>query len=73
MAARAGVEPTTLRLKAIDLTNAPPGPTMTYEKDLLSSWAETWRQIWGAKKIFRGPVSGKISIFRVKISDDPFF
>src|SRR6218665_3387683 len=27
MAARAGVEPTTLRLKAIDSTNAPPCPT----------------------------------------------
>src|SRR6218665_823848 len=27
----------------------------------------------GTKKIFRGPISGKISIFRVKISDDPFF
>src|SRR6218665_1085142 len=28
MAARAGVEPTTLRLKAIDSTKAPPCPTM---------------------------------------------
>src|SRR6218665_3923699 len=27
----------------------------------------------GTKKIFRGPISGKISIFRVKISDDLFF
>ena len=27
MAARAGVEPTTLRLRVIDLTNAPPRPT----------------------------------------------
>src|SRR6218665_3357171 len=26
----------------------------------------------GTKKIFRGPISGKISIFRVKISDDFF-
>src|SRR6218665_414958 len=26
----------------------------------------------GANKIFRGPISGKISIFRVKISDDLF-
>src|SRR6218665_2674604 len=25
------------------------------------------------KKFFRGPISGKISIFRVKISDDLFF
>src|SRR6218665_74402 len=36
------------------------------------SWAETWRRIWGANKNFRGPISGKISIFRVKISDDLF-
>ena len=28
MAARAGVEPTTLRLKVIDSTNAPPRPTL---------------------------------------------
>src|SRR6218665_3183113 len=35
--------------------------------------AETWRRIWGGpKKIFSGPISGKISIFRVKISDDFF-
>src|SRR6218665_3970322 len=27
----------------------------------------------GTKKIFRGPISGKISIFRVKISDGLFF
>src|SRR6218665_465373 len=27
----------------------------------------------GTKKIFRGPISGKIPIFRVKISDDLFF
>ena len=27
VAARAGVEPTTLRLRIIDLTNAPPRPT----------------------------------------------
>src|SRR6218665_565930 len=27
----------------------------------------------GTKKIFRGPISGKMSIFRVKISDDIFF
>src|SRR6218665_3843092 len=27
----------------------------------------------GTKKIFRGPISGKISIFRVKISEDLFF
>src|SRR6218665_3967197 len=27
----------------------------------------------GTKKFFRGPISGKISIFRVKISDDLFF
>src|SRR6218665_1932271 len=26
----------------------------------------------GTKKIFRGPISGKMSIFRVKISDDFF-
>src|SRR6218665_2652182 len=26
----------------------------------------------GTKKFFRGPISGKISIFRVKISDDHF-
>ena len=26
----------------------------------------------GTKKNFRGPISGKISIFRVKISDDLF-
>src|SRR6218665_2704017 len=26
----------------------------------------------GTKKFFRGPISGKISIFRVKISDDLF-
>src|SRR6218665_672085 len=37
------------------------------------AWAETWRRIWGTKKIFRGPISGKISIFKVKISDDLFF
>src|SRR6218665_2462664 len=36
------------------------------------SWAETWRRIWGDQKIFCGPISGKISIFRVKISDDLF-
>src|SRR6218665_484152 len=35
-------------------------------------WAETWRRIWGDQKFFRGPISGKISIFRVKISDDLF-
>src|SRR6218665_94370 len=35
-------------------------------------WAETWRRIWGTQKNFRGPISGKISIFRVKISDDLF-
>ena len=29
MAARAGVEPTTLRLRVIDLTNVPPLPTFT--------------------------------------------
>ena len=28
VAARAGVEPTTLRLRVIDLTNAPPRPTL---------------------------------------------
>src|SRR6218665_1752243 len=38
----------------------------------LNSWAETWRRIWGDQKIFPGPISGKISIFRVKISDDLF-
>src|SRR6218665_476712 len=27
----------------------------------------------GTKKFFRGPISGKISIFRVQISDDLFF
>src|SRR6218665_2537584 len=27
----------------------------------------------GTKQIFRGPISGKMSIFRVKISDDLFF
>src|SRR6218665_4107584 len=27
----------------------------------------------GTKKFFRGPISGKMSIFRVKISDDLFF
>src|SRR6218665_1164912 len=27
----------------------------------------------GTKKFFRSPISGKISIFRVKISDDLFF
>src|SRR6218665_1369809 len=27
----------------------------------------------GTKKIFRGPISGKMSIFRVKLSDDLFF
>ena len=36
VAARVGVEPTTLRLRVIDLTNAPPRSTMTYEKELLS-------------------------------------
>src|SRR6218665_1049056 len=36
------------------------------------SWAETWRRIWGDQKIFCGPISGKISIFRVKIYDDLF-
>src|SRR6218665_1971118 len=36
VAARAGIEPTTLRLRVIDLTNTPPRPTMTYEKELLS-------------------------------------
>ena len=36
-------------------------------------WAETWRRIWGDQKIFSDPISGKISIFRVKISDDFFF
>src|SRR6218665_2753157 len=35
-------------------------------------WAETWRRIWGDQKFFRGPISGKISILRVKISDDLF-
>ena len=30
MAARAGVEPTTLRLKVIDSTNAPPRPTYIF-------------------------------------------
>ena len=30
MAARAGVEPTTLQLKVIDSTNAPPHPTTFY-------------------------------------------
>jgi len=30
MAARAGVEPTTLRLKAIDSTKAPPCPTICW-------------------------------------------
>src|SRR6218665_1445979 len=34
VAARAGVEPTTLRLRVIDLTNEPLRPTMTYEKEL---------------------------------------
>src|SRR6218665_1534830 len=29
-------------------------------------------EFWGTKKFFRGPISGKISIFRVKISDDLF-
>src|SRR6218665_3243133 len=27
-------------------------------------------EFWGTKKFFRGPISGQISIFRVKISDD---
>ena len=31
MAARAGVEPTTLWLKVIDSTNAPPRPTIRYD------------------------------------------
>ena len=34
MAARVGVEPTTLRLKAIDSTKAPPCPT-AYSNDVL--------------------------------------
>src|SRR6218665_3013032 len=33
--------------------------------DLAPNWG-------GTKKFFRGPISGKISIFRVKISDDFF-
>src|SRR6218665_3441193 len=41
-------------------------------KCTIQTWAETWRRIWGDQKIFRGPISGKISIFRVKISDDLF-
>src|SRR6218665_1688910 len=32
MAARAGVKPTTLRLKAIDSTKAPPCPTTSYAR-----------------------------------------
>src|SRR6218665_1024028 len=39
----------------------------------LTTWAETWRRIRGTQKFVRGPISGKISIFRVKISDDLFF
>src|SRR6218665_1200000 len=34
MAARAGVEPTTLRLRVIASTNAPPNPTMTSQSAL---------------------------------------
>jgi len=37
MAARAGVETTTLRLKIIDSTNAPPRST-TFEQNIRKSW-----------------------------------
>src|SRR6218665_3834285 len=40
---------------------------------MYTPWAETWRRIWGTQQNFRDPISGKISIFRVKISDDLFF
>src|SRR6218665_1879188 len=37
------------------------------------SRAETWRRIWvGPKNFFRGPISGKIFILRVKISNEVF-
>ena len=46
MAARAGVEPTTLRLKAIDSTKAPPCPLLLFLIELLYarvllSWLES--------------------------------
>ena len=45
--ARAGVEPTTLRLKAIDSTNAPPRPTLLESKDSKMSNMDPkmWRDI----------------------------
>ena len=37
VAARAGVEPTTLRLKVINLTNAPPRPTSYFQESSLTA------------------------------------
>jgi len=37
VAARVGVEPTTLRLRVIDLTNAPPRPTSLWDRCSVSS------------------------------------
>src|SRR6218665_1340086 len=64
------------RLKVISGTSSPADVISPTFSPMLSSgsWAETWRRIWGGtKKFFRGPISGKISIFRVQISDDLFF
>src|SRR6218665_968207 len=35
-------------------------------------WRRPGAEFGGTKKFFRGPISGQISIFRVKISDDLF-
>jgi len=42
VAVRAEVEPRTYRLRDIDLTNVPPRPTMTYEKELLKADSLFW-------------------------------
>src|SRR6218665_1460551 len=44
--------------------------------NMVSGWKHGRRpgaEFRGTKKFFRGPISGKISIFRVKIPDDLFF
>src|SRR6218665_1962946 len=53
----------------------PYGSSNAYLRDLcyLTMGGDLAPNLGGTKIIFRGPISGKISIFRVKISDDLLF
>src|SRR6218665_1843688 len=63
-----------LKLTSCDgLSCANPMFILSLNKYELFMGGEMAPNLGGTKKFFRGPISGKISIFRVKISDDLFY